>query len=374
MKFQTKAIHSTPRGDPTTKGVTPAIHMSTTFEREADGSYPAGYIYSRFENPNRKMLETSLAELEGGNAARAFSSGSAATFTLLHTLKPGDHVIAPIDVYHGTATIFKEIMAPWGLLCSFVDMTDIGEVEKAIRPNTKLFWTESPSNPLLKITDIRQVSELAHSKNALCVSDNTWMTPALQQPFSLGADVIIHSTTKYLSGHSDILGGAIITKEQNTLLEQIRTLQASVGSVPSPFDCWLVLRGLQTLSIRMQTHTANAEKIATYLSVHPKIEAVHYPGLETHDGHQVATKQMNSFGGMLSVQIRGGKTLAMSVAAKTTLFTAATSFGGTSSYIEHRASIEGPDTDTPDNLLRLSIGLEHPDDLIEDLSQALDQI
>ena len=373
MKFQTKAIHSTPLGDPTTKGVKPAIHMSTTFEREADGSYPAGYIYSRLGNPNRELLETSLAELEGGDAARAFSSGSAATFTLLNTLKPGDHVIAPIDVYHGTASIFKEIMAPWGLLCSFVDMTNIGEVQNSIRPNTKLFWTESPSNPLLKITDIRKVSELAHSNNALCVSDNTWMTPALQQPFSLGADAIIHSTTKYLSGHSDVLGGAIIVKEQNNLLGRINNLQSTIGSVPSPFDCWLVLRGIQTLFIRMQTHTANAEKIATYLSSHPEIEAVHYPGLETHDGHQIATEQMDSFGGMLSIQIRGGKNKAMSVAAKTSLFTAATSLGGTSSYIEHRASIEGPETHTPDNLLRLSVGLEHPDDLIEDLSQALDQ-
>jgi cystathionine gamma-synthase len=345
--------------------------MSTTFERDTDGSYPAGYMYSRFENPNRQMLEASLAKLEGGKAARAFSSGSAATFTLLHTLKPDDHVIAPVDVYHGTATILNKVMAPWGLQCSFVDMTNIGEVQQAIRPNTKLIWTESPSNPLLKITDIRQISELAHLNNALCISDNTWMTPALQQPFSLGADVIIHSTTKYLSGHSDVLGGAIVLKDENTLLEQIRDLQSTIGSVPSPFDCWLVLRGIQTLALRMQAHTMNADKIATYLSAHPQVEAVHYPGLETNEGHQLAAKQMSSFGGMLSIQIQGGKTKAMSVIEKTHIFTAATSFGGTSSYIEHRASIEGPGTHTPDNLLRLSIGLEHPDDLIEDLSQAL---
>jgi cystathionine gamma-synthase len=371
MKIETLAVHAGHEVDPATGAVTPPIHLSTTFEREADGSYPRGYSYSRSANPNRGALEKCLAALEGGAAAAAFSSGSAATMTLLQALEPGDHVIAPTDVYHGTARLLREVLAPWGLETSFVDMTDPRHVERAVRPKTRLIWVETPSNPLLKITDVARVSDIAHTAKALCACDNTWATPVLQRPFELGADLIVHASTKYLGGHGDVLGGGLITRVDDGFFQRIRKIQTTGGAVPSPFECWLVLRGVPTLPYRMRGHSETAMKVATFLSQHPAVEAVHYPGLKEHPGYEIASRQMQQPGGMLSFQVKGGRARAFDVAAKVKVFTRATSLGGPESLIEHRASVEGPETRTPDNLLRLSIGLEHADDLIEDLTQAL---
>ena len=371
MRIETLAVHAGHEVDPATGAVTPPIHLSTTFERGVDGRYPRGYSYSRTANPNRGALEKCLAALEGGAAAATFSSGSAATMTLFQALAPGDHVIAPADVYHGTARLLREVLAPWGLETSFVDMTEPGQVERAVRAKTRLIWVETPSNPLLKITDIARVSDIAHKAQALCACDNTWATPALQRPFALGADLIVHATTKYLGGHGDVLGGAVIARVEDGFFERIRKIQGTGGAVPSPFECWLVLRGVSTLPYRMRGHSENALKIATFLNQHPAVEAVHYPGLKEHPGHEIASRQMRQPGGMLSFQVKGGRERAFDVAAKVKVFTRATSLGGVESLIEHRASVEGPETLTPDNLLRLSIGLEHADDLIEDLAQAL---
>ena len=372
MRIETLAVHAGHSVDPATGAVTPPIHLSTTFAREADGTYPRGYIYSRTCNPNREALEQCLSALEGGAAAAAFSSGSAATMGVFQALAPGDHVIAPNDAYHGTARLLRETFVPWGLQTSFVDMTDPIQVQRAVRPNTKLIWVETPSNPLLKITDIARISEIAREAGALCACDNTWATPILQRPFELGADLIMHATTKYLGGHSDVLGGALIAQTEGEFFQRIRKIQVSGGAVPSPFECWLVLRGVPTLPARMRVHSESALKIATFLARHPGVEAVHYPGLNEHPGYAIAARQMTLPGGMLSFQVKGGRDRAFEVAAKVQIFTRATSLGGAESLIEHRASMEGPETRTPDNLLRLSIGLEHPDDLIEDLAQALD--
>ena len=371
MRLETLMVHAGHKVDRATGAVTPPIHLSTTFEREADGSYPRGYIYSRTANPNRDALEQCLAALEGGAAAAAFSSGSAATMAVFQALAPADHVIAPTDVYHGTARLLREVLLPWGLDTSFVDMTDPGRIAQAIKPSTKLIWVETPSNPLLKIADIGRIAEIAHEAGALCACDNSWATPVLQRPFELGADVIVHATTKYLGGHGDVLGGAMISRVEDGFFQRMRKIQGLGGAVPSPFDCWLVLRGVPTLPYRMRAHSENALKVATYLSQHPGVEAVHYPGLKEHPGFEVAARQMALPGGMLSFQVKGERKEAFEVAAKVKVFTRATSLGGVESLIEHRASVEGPETRTPDNLLRLSVGLEHPDDLIEDLAQAL---
>ena len=371
MRFETLAVHAGHTTDPATGDVTPPIHLSTNFERAENGTYPQGYIYARNNNPNRAALEDCLAALEGGAAAGAFASGSAATMAVFQALAPGDHLIAPKDVYHGTARILREILAPWGLETTFVDMTELSQIEDAVRPNTRLLWVETPSNPLLKVTDIVKVSEIARNIGAVCACDSTWATPALQRPLELGAGLVVHATTKYLGGHSDVTGGAVVTKADDELFQKIRLVQTSGGAVASPFDCWLVLRGIRTLPYRMRAHSENAARVASFLSRHPAVEAVHYPGLEDHPGHQIAAHQMDLFGGMASFQVKGGRDGAMRVAARVRLFTRATSLGGTESLIEHRASIEGPGTQTPDNLLRLSMGLENADDLIEDLTQAL---
>jgi cystathionine gamma-synthase len=371
MRIETLAVHAGQEVDPVTGAVAQSIYVSTTFERAPDGSYPHGHIYSRTSNPNREALEATLAALEGGAASAAFSSGSAATMTVFQALAPGDHVIAPEDVYHGTARLLRETFVPWGLAVSFVDMTDFEALRRAVRPNTRLLWVETPSNPLLKITDIAAVSELAHQRGAVVVCDNTWATPVLQRPLELGADLVMHSTTKYLGGHDDVLGGAIVAREEDALFQSIRRIQTNGGAVPSPFDCWLVQRGIRTLPYRMRAHAENAQQVAAFLSGHPAVEAVHYPGLETQLGYAIAVRQMALPGGMLSFQVQGDGARALAVAGKARLFTRATSLGGPESLIEHRASVEGPETRTPQNLLRLSIGLEHSDDLIEDLAQAL---
>ena len=371
MNIETKAIHAGHHIDPATGAVTPPIHLSTTFERQADGAYPHGYVYTRSENPNRNALEQCLASLEGGVEAAAFGSGLAATAAILQALAPGDHVVAPNDVYFGVRLLLQDVFVPWGLQATFVDMTDLIAVQNAMRPNTRLVMIETPSNPLLKITDIRGVAEVAHAANAYLACDNTIATPILQRPLDLGADMVVHATTKYLGGHSDVLGGVVITKADNELWPKIRQIQKIGGAVPSPFDCWLILRGLQTLPYRVRAQAEHALKIAQFLNSHPAIAQVHYSGLDTHPGYRVATEQMSGFGGLLSVQVKGGQVEAMAVAAKVKIFTRATSFGGAHSLIEHRASVEAPGTPTPPNLLRLSIGLENVDDLIEDLTQAL---
>ena len=369
--LETLAVHAGLETDPATGAVTPPIHLSTTFEREKDGSFPHGHIYTRSSNPNRAALEEALARLEGGTSAAAFSSGSAAAGAIFRALRPGDHAIVPDDMYHGISKLLREVFIPWGLAVDFVDLTNLNALRNALRKETKLVWLETPSNPLLKITDIAAVAEIAHGAGAVVACDNTWTPPPLQSAFDLGADLVMHSTTKYLSGHSDVLGGAVVAKEESDLFDRIRTVQTMEGAVPSPFDCWLTLRGLRTLPYRMRAHCENAQRLAEFLDEHPKVEAVHYPSLEHHLGHEVAKKQMNAWGGMLSFRIRGGAEEAMNVAANVELFTRATSLGGVESLIEHRASIEGPQSQTPQNLLRVSVGLEHPDDLIGDLSQAL---
>jgi cystathionine gamma-synthase len=371
MRIETLAVHAGHEADPVTGAVTPPIHPSTTFEREPDGSFRGGHIYTRTSNPNRATVERALAELEGGSAAFAFSSGSAATHAVFQSLAPGDHVVAPHDAYYGTIRQLREIFAGWRLEMSVVDMTDLDAVRRALRSTTKIVWTETPSNPLLRVVDLTKLAALAHSVGARCVVDNTLATPVLQRPFELGADVVMHSATKYLGGHSDLLGGALVCRVQDEFAERIALMQKVGGAVPSPFDCWLLARGMRTLPWRVRGHCANTMAVASHLAGHRNIEAVHYPGLPTDPGHAIAKRQMSEFGGMLSIRVRGDGERAMEVTRRLSLFTRATSFGGTESLIEHRASIEGPGTSTPDNLLRMSIGLEHPADLIDDLNEAL---
>ena len=371
MRIETLAVHAGHEVDPGTGAVATPIHLSTTFERDAQGNYPHGYIYGRSANPNRTALEVALAALEGGDEAAAFGSGLAASSAVLQALAAGDHVLAPADVYHGMTKLLREIYMRWGLEASVVDMTKLDEVRKAIRPSTKLIWIETPSNPLLKITDVAAVAEIAHAAGALCACDNTW-APLVQRPLDLGCDLVMHSTTKYLGGHSDVTGGAIVAKGAADFFARVREVQTTCGGVPSPFDSWLILRGMRSLPWRMRGHCENAMKVATWLADHAAVERVNYPALESHPGHEIAARQMSAFSGMLSFEVRGGKEAALSVAAKTKLFIQATSLGGVESLIEHRASIKGEDPRTPQGLLRLSVGLEHPDDLIEDLAQALE--
>jgi cystathionine gamma-synthase len=380
MKIETLAVHAGHTVDPATGAVSSPIHLSTTFERDAEGTYSRGFMYTRNNNPNRQALEQGISALEGGEAAAAFASGTGASMSIFQALTPGDHVLAHVDAYYGTSRLLREIFDRWGLDISFVDMSDLRAVKKALRSKTKLAWTETPSNPLLKIVDLAAVAQIMHGAGAICVCDNTW-APILQRPFDLGADLILHSTTKYFGGHCDVLGGIVISKVEDDFFQRLRCIQYEGGAVPSPFDCWLILRGMRTLPWRMRAHSENAMKVADFLSGHPKVARVHYPGLKSHPGHEIAAKQMSiqstgaqdkSFGGMLSLEVKDGRDAATSVAAKTKIFTRATSLGGVESLIEHRASIEGAGTTSPEGLLRLSIGLENADDLIEDLDQALE--
>lgn len=372
MRIETLAVRAGHSPDPSTGAVTPPIHLSSTFEREADGSYRGGHIYARTSNPNRQSLERALTELEEGAAAIAYSSGLAATHAVFQALAPGDHVIAPLDAYYGTLSQLRQIFAPWGLTLDTCDMTDLDAVARLLRPTTRILWVETPSNPLLRVVDISALAELAHSVGARCVVDNTWATPVLQRPLSLGADLVMHSTTKYLGGHSDLVGGALVARASDEYVERLRLLQGLGGAIPSAFDCWLLMRGIRTLPWRMRGHCTNAAAVARFLDSHAAVEAVHYPGLPTHPGHAIAARQMSDFGGMLSVQVRGGAAEAMAFTSRLSLFTRATSLGGPESLIEHRASVEGPTTISPPNLLRVSVGLEHADDLVEDLGRALD--
>ncbi|MEP7077995.1 MAG: aminotransferase class V-fold PLP-dependent enzyme [Chthoniobacterales bacterium] len=369
-RLETLAVHAGHAVDPGTGAISAPINLSTTFERAPDGTYPSGYVYSRSNNPNREALECALAALEGGSDASAFASGIAAGLAIFQSLSPGDHVVMPSDAYHGMTKLVRDLFLRWGVEASFVDMTQLSTVQEAIRPSTKLVWVETPSNPLVKIVDLAAVARIAHEAHAICVCDNTW-APVIQRPLDLGADLILHSTTKYIGGHCDVTGGVVIAKTAGAAFTRIREIQGTAGAVPSPFDCWLVLRGLRTLPWRMRAHTGNAASVATFLASHPRVECVHYPSLASHPGHEIAAKQMSSFGGMIAFETKGGSDAALRTAAKTRLFLRATSLGGVESLIEHRASIAGEDPRTPQSLLRLSIGLEHPDDLIEDLDQAL---
>ncbi|HRW07441.1 MAG TPA: PLP-dependent transferase, partial [Caldilineaceae bacterium] len=336
MKIETIAVHAGKGIDPSTGAVMPPIHLSTTFERAADGTYPGGYTYIRSENPTRRALEDALVALEGGVCAATFSSGMAAIMSVFQALRTGDHVLIPDDIYFGTGKLVNELFVPWGLAYTEVDMTDHAAVRAAIRPNTKLIWIETPSNPLLKITDVAGIAAIAHEAGAICACDSTWPTPLLLRTLELGADLTVHATTKYLAGHSDVLGGAVIAKENSDFFERVRFIQRTGGAVPSPFDCWLLLRGIRTLPYRMRAHCENARKVAEFLANHPKVCTVHYPGLASHPGHEIAAEQMKDFGGMLSFELcpdelRTGRENAQRVAGQTKIFTQATSLGGVES-------------------------------------------
>jgi len=372
MKFETLAIHAGRAPDPSTGAVREPIHLSTTFERGADGAYPHGYFYGRSGNPNRAALEQAVAALEGGAEAVAFASGAAATLAVFSLAASGGRILCSADCYHGTARQLREILPRWGASVEFVDTTDLAAVERALEPGAALLWVETPSNPLLRVSDLAALAGLARARGTLLGCDNTFASPVLQRPLALGADLVMHSTTKFLGGHSDVLGGVVVVRELGAVLERLREFQGVGGGVPAPFDCWLLLRSLATLPLRVRAQSAGALAVARFLEAHPRVQHAHYPGLRSHPGHALAARQMSGgFGAVVSVQVRGGAADALAVAARARLFTRATSLGGVESLIEHRASMEGPLTQTPANLLRLAIGLEHPDDLLADLEQSL---
>lgn len=371
MRLETLCVHAGAGPDPVTGAVAPSIQLSTTFERDADGEFRRGFKYARDLNPTRQALERVMTAIEGGSAALAFASGQAATAAVFQALKPGDHVILPDSVYYGTPKLVNEMFVPWGLQATTLAMNDLSALRAALRENTKLIWIETPSNPLLTITDIAGVVAVAHQSGALVAVDNTWATPIGQRPLELGADIAMHASTKYLGGHTDVMGGVLVARNDDDFFARVRAAQHTAGGIASPFDSWLVQRGVKTLAWRVRAQTANAAAVTAFLAAHTAVEVVHYPGLASHPGHEVAARQMRQFGGMASFQVRGGRAEALAVAARCRVFTRATSLGGVESLIEHRASIEGPGTRAPESLLRLSIGLEHADDLIDDLAQAL---
>ncbi|MEM1324496.1 MAG: PLP-dependent aspartate aminotransferase family protein [Bacteroidota bacterium] len=369
IHFSTRALKSVRPALKNAHPVSAPIYLSTTYERAEDGSYYDGLIYSRNDNPNRHILEKSVAQLENGALAYAFGSGMAAIHAVFQALESGDEVLLPEDVYYNVRLLFQSVFERWGLKMQTADFTSISAIEAAIHPETKLIWMETPSNPQLQITDIRAVVELAETKGILTAVDNTWATPVLQRPLDLGADISMHSSTKYFGGHSDVLSGLLVLKSENELAERIHRIQKLSGGVPSPFDCWLVARGIQTLHLRVKAQSATAMKLSTFLHHHPQIEQVNYPGLPSHPQHDIAKRQMQGgFGGMLSVLTKGD---AMNISNRLQHFTSATSLGGVESLVEHRRSVEGEGSATPENLLRLSIGLEAVEDLIADWEQAL---
>jgi len=371
MRFETKAIHAgLELGNPT-KAIIPPISPSTIFEIGEEGRDESDLHYTRLGNPNRLQFEYLISALEGGRSAAAFSSGIAAAKAILQALDPGDHIIIPEDVYAGNRKMVKNIMARWGLESSFINMTSLEAIEAYIQPNTKLIWIETPSNPLMRITDIRAVAELAGKHNLIMVADNTWPTPVNQLPLELGVDLVLHSTSKYFGGHSDILGGAVVAKEEDEFFERIRLIQRMGGAVPSPQDCWMLSRSTRTLAYRMRGHNEHAAQVADYLVNHGKVADVYYPGLESHRGHEIAKKQMKGYGGMISFIVNGDQKESIGIVGRSKLIKRATSLGGVESTWEHRQSSEGEGSVTPQNLIRISVGLEHPDDIIEDLEKAL---
>jgi cystathionine gamma-synthase len=374
MRFETRAIHAGQEPEPAYGAVNVPIYQTSTYAVPAVGQNK-GYDYARTGNPTRTALETAVASLEGGHGALCFASGMAAETSFLLQLKPGDHVVLPDDVYGGTYRLLNRVLGEaMGVEFDTVDLTDQGAVEKAIRDETRVVWIETPGNPTLKIVDIDSVAGIAHDAGAWCVVDNTFASPYLQQPIALGADAVIHSTTKYLGGHSDVVGGVTVTTTQE-MQDRLAFIQNAAGAVPGPMDCFLVLRGLKTLALRMEAHSRNAQKVAEFLSSHPRVRKVYYPGLPSHTGHDIAARQMRGFGGMVSFETEG-EAEALEVCARTKLFFLAESLGGVESLIEHpgkmtHASVAGSTLEVPGTLIRLSVGIEHPDDLLEDLDQAL---
>jgi cystathionine gamma-lyase len=375
--FSTRAIHAGQGADPATGATVVPIYATSTFTQEAPGHHK-GYEYSRSGNPTRSALETCLAALEGGERALAFASGLAASTAVLSTLRPGDEVATAADLYGGTFRLLERVFKPWGLVPRYTEDASPAGFAAIVSPATKLVWIETPTNPLLQIVDIAAVAELAHRQGALLAVDNTFASPYLQRPLELGADLVVHSTTKYLGGHSDVIGGAVIGR--GDLLEAIAFYQNAAGGVPGPFDSWLVLRGIKTLSLRMERHCANAQALAKWLSTHPRVERVYYPGLSSHPGHELAARQMRDFGGMISVRLREGHSGALRLLSRTRLFSLAESLGGVESLIGHPATMTHASIPpeiraargVDDGLVRLSVGIEDLEDLRNDLAGALE--
>ena len=376
--FSTRAIHSGQEFDPTTGSVIPPIYQTSTFVQDGIGGLRGGYEYSRSANPTRTGLQTLLAELEGGKHGFSFSSGLAGEDILLRAvLTPGDHVVMGNDVYGGTHRLLNRVFVPWGISLNTVEMTDLDAVRAALRPNTKVLWVETPSNPMMKISDIAALVEIGHAAGVLVVVDNTFASPYLQNPLAFGADVVTHSTTKYLGGHSDVVGGGLVLNDDE-LAEKVGFLQFAVGPISGPMDAWLTIRGIKTLAVRVQRHSSNAQAIADALVGHPAIERIYYPGLESHPGHELAARQMSGFGGMLSVALAGGADVARRFAESTELFQLAESLGGVESLIGYptemtHASVRGTELAVPENLVRLSVGIEGVDDLVADVLAGLDR-
>ncbi|MFC8172904.1 cystathionine gamma-synthase [Streptomyces sp. NPDC057242] len=376
QSFETRAIHAGNTADPLTGAVVPPIYQVSTYKQDGVGGLRGGYEYSRSANPTRTALEENLAALEGGRRGLAFASGLAAEDCLLRALLvPGDHVVIPNDAYGGTFRLFAKVAQRWGVDFSVADTSDVAAVRDAINDRTKLIWVETPSNPLLGITDIEAVAGVARQAGVKLVVDNTFASPYLQQPLALGADIVVHSLTKYMGGHSDVVGGALVTADA-ALGEELAYHQNAMGAVAGPFDSWIVLRGIKTLAVRMDRHGENAEKVAEMLTQHPKVTQVLYPGLPEHPGHEIAAKQMRSFGGMISFRVEGGEEAAVEVCNRAKLFTLGESLGGVESLIEHpgrmtHASVAGSALEVPADLVRLSVGIENADDLLADLRQAL---
>ncbi len=375
--FETRAIHAGYEPDEMTGAVIPPIYATSTYKQDGVGGMRGGYEYSRSANPTRTALEGNIAALEEGERGFAFASGLAAEHTLLTALcRPGDHVVIPDDAYGGTYRLFAKVEQPWGLAHTAAPVSDVDAMRAAIRPGeTKIVWVETPTNPLLNIGDIEALASVAHEAGALLVVDNTFASPYLQQPLSLGADVVVHSTTKYCGGHSDVVGGALVVKSLD-VAEQVAFHQNSIGAVAGPFDSWLTLRGLKTLAVRMDRHCDNAERVVEFLSAHPAVDQVIYPGLEEHPGHEVASRQMKRYGGIVSFRVKAGEQAALDACARTKVFTLAESLGGIESLIEHpgrmtHASVAGTELEVPSDLIRLSVGIETADDLLADLDEAL---
>ncbi|MGY1915564.1 cystathionine gamma-synthase [Blastococcus sp. SYSU DS0973] len=375
--FNTRAVHAGQDPDPATGAVIPPLHLTTTYKQDGVGGLRGGYEYSRSGNPTRNALQQQLAALEHGTTALAFASGLAAEDTLLRTLcRPGDSVVLGGDAYGGTFRLISRVLEPWGVGYRPLDLGDLDAVREAVAPGTtRVIWCETPTNPLLNIADIAALAQIAHETGTVLVVDNTFASPYLQQPLTLGADVVVHSTTKYLGGHSDVVGGALVTRDPE-LAERLTYNQNAMGAVNGPFDAWLLMRGIKTLGVRMDRHCANAERIATFLLDHPAVASVLYPGWPEHPGHDIAARQMSGFGGMLSFRLRGGEEAALQVCERTRLFTLAESLGGVESLIEHpgrmtHASAAGSPLEVPADLVRLSVGIEDADDLLADLASAL---
>lgn len=378
LGFATRAIHAGQAFDPTTGAVIPPVYFTSTFVQDGIGGFRGGYEYARGGNPTRTSLEELLASLEGGLRAFSFASGLAAEDTLLRAvLAPGAHVVMGNDVYGGTHRLVNRVFVPWGVTLTTVDMSDLDAVRAAVHPGTTVLWVETPSNPLMKISDIAALAAIGHEAGALVVVDNTFASPYLQRPLALGADAVVHSTTKYLGGHSDVLGGAVVVNDA-ALAERVGFLQFGVGAVSGPMDAWLTVRGIKTLAVRLDRHSSNAQAIAEALVGHPKLDAVYYPGLPGHPGHALAARQMKAFGGMISVAVKGGAAAARAFAESTTLFKLAESLGGVESLIGYpaemtHASVRGTALEVPDNIVRLSVGIEEVGDLLADLIAALER-